>query len=513
MAFTNEVPIKNLIDNGPNTTVFRTTQAFDGPYTAKLLPNFEAFPNFSIKQNEFIEAFVSQQFKFMLYGGAVGGGKTFLGIGLLIHICNTYENVRFAIVRKSLSVIKQNTVPSFYKVMEAYGLKEGKDFTLKKTEWYAVIHKTGSRIDFIDADISKDPQSNKLKGLELTGAMVEEANEVAQSAVDVLKTRIGRWRNKEAGIRSFIIFTCNPDTNWVKSVFYDPWKNGTLPSNHYYLPALPKDNPWLDDDYWENLDSLNPAERARYVEGDWDYIVNKNQLIQTTWMDRVSTCDPEWLRRQEPLFVGIDFAREGDDGTVLSVWNLTHKLWSERIDNNETGPVADRLEELLEEFPTIEEQHIACDEIGNGSALIDVMKERGYFIGGFKSSETALRVLKFFTFKNRRMEAYFLYKEAVRKQEFGMARNETLIRQTQVAEYVVDEKCMRMIKKDEMKKQLGGKSPDELDADVIGNYVRVEFIRTGDVVTSYANRKKVREAKKTLGRKKYHSTLVKKMVY
>lgn len=493
-------------------THMRVSEAYDGPYTAKILPNFVAFPNFSMKQNEFIEAFISGNFRFLLYGGAMGGGKTFLGLGLLVHICNTYEDVRFAVIRKSLAIIKQNTIPSFYKVLKEYGLTETVDFDIKRTEWYATFRKTGSRIDFIDGDIGKDPELNRLKGLELTGALFEEINEVDFKVFDVCKGRIGRHRNRETGIKPFILGTCNPDTNWVKSLFYDRWKNNTLPEKYYYLPALPYHNPFLDPEYIETLDEMDEASKARYMHGDWDYIVESNQLIRTVWMDEVSDDNYDY-DPSDVMFVGIDFAREGDDGTVLSYWSLTRKLGSDRIDNNETGPVADKIEELLETCENLVEDHIACDEIGNGSALIDVLKERNIYIGGFKSSETALTMLKLFTFKNRRMEAYFLYKEAVRKCEITMPRNETLIRQTQVAKYKIDERCMQMIPKLDMKKALGGKSPDELDADVIGNYVRTYFIRKGDVVTRYANRRNEHIQKKVMGRKKYHSTLVKEMIY
>lgn len=472
------------------------------------------FPQLTTKQNEYLQALISQKYKFLLYGGAVGGGKTFLTLGILNELCSTYENVRFAVVRKSLTTIKKNTIPSYFKVLDHAGMKLDRDINLKRTEWYAEYFKTGSRIDFIDADQSKDPQLNKLKGLELTGALIEECNEIEQEAFEVLKTRIGRWRNEETQIRAFIMLTCNPDNNWVKSMFYDPWKSNHLPRNLYYLPALPKDNPYLGDDYMETLETMPPAQYARYALGDWDYIVDKNQLIQTIWMTAaVIDINEEDLRQYSPKYLGIDFAREGDDGTVLAFGDDDHLLWTERFDNDRTGPVADRIEEVLDEYPELHMDLIATDAIGNGSALIDVLEERGIYIGSFKSSETSLRILRAFTFKNRRMEAYWLFREAVRKGDLKFNHNSRLIRQSQVAKYFTNERCMQLDTKDNMKKALGGVSPDELDAAVIMNYVREENINCGDIRISSANTRRMRKDKKTLGRKKYHSTLVKEMVY
>ena len=53
------------------------------------------------------------------------------------------------------------------------------------------------------------------------------------------------------------IFTgCNPGTNFTRSAFYKPWKDGKLPSYMEFIPAKVGDNPWVDKKYIERLQRL-----------------------------------------------------------------------------------------------------------------------------------------------------------------------------------------------------------------------------------------------------------------
>jgi hypothetical protein len=86
--------------------------------------------------------------------------------------------------------------------------------------------------------------------------VLEEANEMDESVFDMMITRL-RWKAATAiQLPRMILLTSNPDNNWVKSRFYDPWELGTISAPYYYLPALPHENEFLDADYLQTLENL-----------------------------------------------------------------------------------------------------------------------------------------------------------------------------------------------------------------------------------------------------------------
>lgn len=60
---------------------------------------------------------------------------------------------------------------------------------------------------------------------------------------------------------------------WVKDYWIDkiyPAELKSRESEFAFVQALPKDNPYLTEEYWEELDSLPPDLYAAWVEGNWD---------------------------------------------------------------------------------------------------------------------------------------------------------------------------------------------------------------------------------------------------
>jgi len=73
---------------------------------------FESFP----KQDEFLEAIFSNKYNFIMYGGAIRGGKTFAGLGALLLLCKMYPKSKWCVVRESYKKLELNTIPSFKKI-------------------------------------------------------------------------------------------------------------------------------------------------------------------------------------------------------------------------------------------------------------------------------------------------------------------------------------------------------------------------------------------------------------
>lgn len=215
---------------------------------------------FSPKQQEAMDAIASEKFSFILFGGAMGGGKTIWGLGALLLMCEFFPKSRWCVIREDLEKIRTTTIPSFKKFSPSGKLRESP---------YEYTHPNGSTILFKGENYDNDKELQWLKGLEVNGFLFEEINECKQDTFDIAFGRAGRW---ECNPRPtpIIIATCNPANNWVKELVYDRWVNGTLPKKWLYIPSKITDNPHLPDEYRENLLNMPRYKYMVFVEGDWD---------------------------------------------------------------------------------------------------------------------------------------------------------------------------------------------------------------------------------------------------
>src|SRR5258708_38682198 len=115
---------------------------------------FEPFP----KQEEFIEASFSGNFTFILFGGAIRGGKTFALLAVFIVLCRIFPGSRWAIVRKDLPTIKRNLYPSWEKI------KPANFITSFPQNTHTVTFKNGSQIIFFPENDATDKDKNRWKG-------------------------------------------------------------------------------------------------------------------------------------------------------------------------------------------------------------------------------------------------------------------------------------------------------------------------------------------------------------
>lgn len=215
---------------------------------------------FSPKQREAMDAIASEKFRFILFGGAMGGGKTIWGLSALLIMCEIFPKSRWCVVREDLEKIRTTTIPSFRKLNASGKLRE---------QPYEYTHPNGSVILFKGENYDKDKDLQWLKGLEVNGFLFEEINECQQDTLDIAFGRTGRW---ECSPRPapIILATCNPANNWIKELVYDRWVNDTLPKRWLYIPSKITDNPYLPEDYKENLLNMPRYKYMVFVEGNWD---------------------------------------------------------------------------------------------------------------------------------------------------------------------------------------------------------------------------------------------------
>ena len=256
------------------------------------------------RQSTAFDAATSGQFRVIVFGGAIRGGKTYWLLLTLTSLCLEYPRSRWVIIRKSLPDLKRTTFPSFASI-----LSDGiSDYVLSwNRDTQVVQFINGSELMFMAESFDEDKDLNRFKGLEVNGAGLDEVNELQEQTFYKVQERIGSWNKAEGRPPIVCLATCNPANNWVKSIIYERYKEGTLPSKWTFIPSKITDNPHIPAEYLESLKELPPVQYARFVEGDWDVMDDVANPFLYEWKDEQHIDDSVQLNSNLPVYVSVDF--------------------------------------------------------------------------------------------------------------------------------------------------------------------------------------------------------------
>jgi hypothetical protein len=270
------------------------------------------------KQTQAHRLALSGEKQFILFGGAIRGGKSWWMLLTFIALCSKYPKSRWVIIRKSLPVLKQNTFPTFQEIVNkglAGHIKEWNH------ETHTVTFVNGSQLIFMSEAYDTDKELNRFKGLEINGAGIDEINECQEKTLDKLFERSGSWLHAQGKAPIIILATCNPSNNWVKKKVYEPWKENTLPTTWAYIPSKITDNPHLPQEYLESLRAnMPPIDYAKFVEGDWDIVEKpENPFFYAYESDKHTSTDAVF-NPEKNFIIAFDFNREPLAVTFQHVW-------------------------------------------------------------------------------------------------------------------------------------------------------------------------------------------------
>ncbi len=297
---------------------------------------------------------------FILFGGAIRGGKTFWGLKTLIFFCEMFPGSRWVVIRKDLSRIRENTIPSFEKMLDENIPGAG----ILKRNPYNYEHPNGSKILFRGENIDKDPELNKFKGFEANGFLLEELNELAAATLQKSFERAGSWIISKLGINNqpkpIVLGTTNPTQGWVKEQIYTPFIHKTLKPSWIYIPSYITDNPFLPQSYIDGLNELNEYEYRVFVLGDWDVVLQSGGEFLH-----------EFKLNRHLFNLNIDINKTlhvSIDSNVLPYIAIT--LW--QLEQTETGAW---IVEQVAELPAGEPNNSAKM---SGKYLVDFLEKIGY---------------------------------------------------------------------------------------------------------------------------------------
>lgn len=444
------------------------------------------------KQDLAYQKLWDKETKFVGFGGGAEGGKSWLGAEWLLTNCYRYPGTKWFIGRNELTRLMASSYATFRKVCVYHNIPPT-DWKFNGQYHYiefknpdtGIFDNNGSRIDLLDLKFNpSDEQFQRFGSTEYTGGWIEEAGEVNFLAFDVLKSRIGRWRNTEYGLNpAKILITCNPEQNWLYRIFYKPWKQGTLPQSYAFIQSLYKDNPYTAQQAEARLEEINdPVLRARLKMGLWEYGGNNNLLDYDSIIDLFTNVLPD--ESQTEKYLSADVARHGSDKVVIGNWkgfNLNKIEWKTNRGIDQTA--TDVREELR--ITATPYSHAVVDDDGVGGGVVDSVKGVKGFVGNAsplkikdKLEESGERKDNY---KNLRSQCGFMLAEKITKHlvaitaQIDEATKEMIIEDLQQLKKKETpiESPLQLIPKDEIKEALG-RSPDFGDMMMMRMYFELE---------------------------------------
>ncbi len=250
--------------------------------------------------------------KFLLYGGALGGGKSYFlrwyGIRRLIKLavmgyrnvtamlaCEDYPSLK----DRQLSKIPREFPPQIGTMHQDHN-EYGRCFILNPEYGSGVLC-------FRNLD---DP--SKYQSAEFALILIDELTKNVYDTFTHLRTRL-RWPGLPDSECQFIGATNpgGPGHGWVKQLWMDKnfpseWIDPTDYRGMFaYVPSKAHDNPHLDRAYWAMLDTLPEGIRTAFRDGNWDTFIGQ---AFPELSEAVHGIDPIWpIPKYAPLYMTYDW--------------------------------------------------------------------------------------------------------------------------------------------------------------------------------------------------------------
>lgn len=444
----------------------------------------------------------------LFYGGAAGGGKSDLLLGLAgechersIIFRRVFPNLRFLVERSR-------------QIYNSEGEKHSKDSYNESLHIWRLLN--GNMIEFGAIQYEQDKTNFQGRPHDLIG--FDEVPEFTESQY-VFVTAWNRTENVNQRVR--VIATGNPPIDeagswvvrrwgaWLDKEHPHPAKPGELrwyvsldgkeqevengepfeyegetvyPRSRTFIPARLDDNPFYSTDgrYKSVLQSLPEPLRSQMLNGDFDAANTPNpfQIIPTDW---VRQAQKRWRERERPktpiTAVGIDPSRGGKDKTGIA---KRYDNWFDEVVSYpgvvaKDGPIVAEL--VRQVIGPSEPAYINVDVNGIGSSVYDHLRPMYPNVSPFNGSEASeyrdrSGKLKM---RNKRAEMYWRMRDALDPENgdgLALPPDTELLADLCSARYEVSAAGVKVEDKDEIKERIG-RSPD------IGEAVMMALVNYG----------------------------------
>ena len=209
------------------------------------------------------EEFLRCEKKYIAFGGARGGGKSWAVRTKLKLMALRYAGIRMLLIRRTYQELENNHIRQLR--AELHGIAEYRAAARQ------FLFFNGSVLDF--GYCACDSDLDRYQGAEYDVIFIDEATQLREE-----------WLRQFAaclrGVNQFpkrIYYTCNPGGpghSYIKRLFIDKrYVNGERAEDYAFIPARVTDNQALlksQPDYLDQLKALPRQLRLAWLEGRWD---------------------------------------------------------------------------------------------------------------------------------------------------------------------------------------------------------------------------------------------------
>jgi len=403
----------------------------------------------------------------VLYGGAAGGGKSYLGCCYIIWLCTEYDGVRCLIGRSKLDTLKKTTLNTFFEVCTQWGIHANVHYKYNAST-NVITFFNGSEVILKDLfQYPSDRNFDSLGSLELTAAFIDECSQITEKAKQIVASRI-RYKLDENNLIPKILLTCNPSKSWVYNSFYKPHKDNTLPVYRKFIQSLVDDNKHVSKHYKEQLNKLDYISKQRLLFGNWEYDDSEDKLIDYNAI--LAAYDNTHIPAGDK-YITADIARYGKDKTVIIYWNGLRAERFISMAQNSITQAADEIRKLQAEYG-VALNNIIVDDDGIGGGVKDILRCRG-----FVNNSTAIKKENY---TNLKTQCYYTLADYINRSAIYIHTKDITVQAsiTQELEQVrrknfdKDTK-LQLVSKDEVKLAIG-RSPDYSDAIMMRMYYELK---------------------------------------
>lgn len=217
------------------------------------------------------EQFLRAKTRYVGFGGARGGGKSFVVDVAAVLFCLKYSGMVCMIVRKTYPELRENHIVPLTRQLQCYHADRRQRMAAYNDSQKVITFPNGSRILFRYCDTDKDAE--RFQGTQCDVLFVDEGTHQSEERFKKLTACV-------RGVNDYpkrVYVTCNPGGvghEWVKRLFIDrKYRAGENADDYMFIQSKVTDNKPLmdaDPDYKKQLEALPPKLRRAWLDGDWD---------------------------------------------------------------------------------------------------------------------------------------------------------------------------------------------------------------------------------------------------
>lgn len=207
------------------------------------------------------------------FGGARGGGKSWMVRAKATILASTYACIKIMIIRKTYPELVANHIKPFKELLQIG--RKGNPITYVETH-KEIRFPNGSTILFGYCD--KEDDVDRYLGTEVDVLFIDEATLLSETQIKKLVACV-RGTN---GFPKHVYYTCNPGGKghaYIKRIFIDKeYVEGEYPEDYSFTQSLVYDNKILmetNPNYIRQLEAQPEATRKAWLEGAWDSFVGQ----------------------------------------------------------------------------------------------------------------------------------------------------------------------------------------------------------------------------------------------